>query len=66
MECVNIWCECSHYSGTTCDMHACIVFFRIATTKMATALVFSFSYKGKEYLFVEETKKNLEALEGCY
>ena len=31
--------------------------------KMAASLEFSFSYKGKEYLFVEETKKNLEALE---
>ena len=30
---------------------------------MATFLEFSFSYKGKEYLFVEETKKNLEALQ---
>ena len=30
---------------------------------MATSLEFSFSYKGKEYLFVEETKKNLEALQ---
>ena len=30
---------------------------------MATALVFSFSYKGKEYLFVEDIKKNLEALQ---
>ena len=29
---------------------------------MAASLEFSFSYKGKEYLFVEETKKNLEAL----
>ena len=30
---------------------------------MAASLEFSFSYKGKEYLFVEETKKNLEALQ---
>ena len=30
---------------------------------MATSLGFSFSYKGKEYLFVEETKKNLETLQ---
>ena len=30
---------------------------------MAVSLEFSFSYKGKEYLFVEETKKNLEALQ---
>ena len=29
----------------------------------ASSLEFSFSYKGKEYLFVEETKKNLEALQ---
>ena len=33
------------------------------TYKMADSLEFSFSYKGKEYLFVEETKKNLEALQ---
>ena len=31
--------------------------------KMAASLGFSFSYKGKEYLFVEETKKNLETLQ---
>ena len=31
--------------------------------KMAASLEFSFSYKGKEYLFVEETKKTLEALQ---
>ena len=31
--------------------------------KMAASLEFSFSYKGKKYLFVEETKKNLEALQ---
>ena len=30
---------------------------------MATSQGFSFSYKGKKYLFVEETKKNLEALQ---
>ena len=30
---------------------------------MAASLEFSFSYKGKEYLFVEETKKNLETLQ---
>ena len=30
--------------------------------KMAVSLEFSFSYKGKEYLFMEE-KRNLEALE---
>ena len=30
---------------------------------MAASLEFSFSYKGKKYLFVEETKKNLEALQ---
>ena len=30
---------------------------------MAASLEFSFTYKGKEYLFVEETKKNLEALQ---
>ena len=30
---------------------------------MATSVEFSFSYKGKEYLFVEEPKKNLEALQ---
>ena len=30
---------------------------------MAASQEFSFSYKGKEYLFVEETKKNLEALQ---
>ena len=30
---------------------------------MATFLEFSFSYKGKEYLFVDETKKNLETLQ---
>ena len=30
---------------------------------MASSLEFSFSYKGKEYQFVEETKKNLEALQ---
>ena len=30
---------------------------------MAASLGFSFSYKGKEYLFVDETKKNLEALQ---
>ena len=36
--------------------------------KMAVSLEFSFSYRGKEYLFVEETKKNLEALQCsvCY
>ena len=33
------------------------------TYKMATSQGFSFSYKGKKYLFVEETKKNLEALQ---
>ena len=31
--------------------------------KMAASLEFSFSYKGKEYLFVDETKKNLETLQ---
>ena len=31
--------------------------------KVAGSLEFSFSYKGKEYLFVEETKKKLEALQ---
>ena len=36
---------------------------RIVASKMAASLVFSFCYKGKEYLFVEETKKNLEALQ---
>ena len=30
---------------------------------MATSQEFSFPYKGKKYLFVEETKKNLEALQ---
>ena len=30
---------------------------------MAASLKFTFSYKGKEYLFVEETKKNLETLQ---
>ena len=30
---------------------------------MAASLKFTFSYKGKEYLFVEETKKALEALQ---
>ena len=30
---------------------------------MAASLEFSFSYKEKEYLFVEETKKNLETLQ---
>ena len=30
---------------------------------MAASLEFSFSYKGKEYQFVEETKKNLETLQ---
>ena len=35
----------------------------IVASKMAASLGFSFSYKGKEYLFVEETKKNLEALQ---
>ena len=35
----------------------------IVASKMAASLVFSFSYKGKEYLFVEETMKNLEALQ---
>ena len=33
------------------------------TYKMAASLECSFSYKEKEYLFVEETKKNLEALQ---
>ena len=35
---------------------------------MAASQGFSFSYKGKEYLFVEETKKNLETLQCpvCY
>ena len=31
--------------------------------KMAVSLEFSFSYKGKEYQFVEETKKSLENLQ---
>ena len=31
--------------------------------KMAASLELSFSYKGKEYLFVEETRKTLEALQ---
>ena len=35
----------------------------LVTGKMAASLEFSFSYKGKEYLFVEETKKALEALQ---
>ena len=30
---------------------------------MAASLEFSFSYNGKEYMFVEETRKNLEALQ---
>ena len=33
------------------------------TYKMAASLEFSFSYKEKEYQFVEETKKTLEALQ---
>ena len=31
--------------------------------KTAASQGFSFFYKGKEYLFVEETKKNLEVLQ---
>ena len=31
--------------------------------KMAASLELSLSYKGKEYLFVEETRKTLEALQ---
>ena len=37
--------------------------FSGCTHKMAASLEFTFSYKGKEYLFVEETKKTLEALQ---
>ena len=43
----------------TCGM----VCFPPCNCKMAASLGFSFSYKGKEYLFVDETKKNLEALQ---
>ena len=42
--------------------HACLHKETVAN-KMAASQGFSFSYKGKEYLFVEETKKNLEALQ---
>ena len=43
----------------TCGM----VCFPPCNCKMAASLGFSFSYKGKEYLFVDETKKNLETLQ---
>ena len=36
---------------------------RGVSSKMAASQEFSFSYKGKEYFFVEEPKKNLEALQ---
>ena len=35
----------------------------LVASKMAASLKFNFSYEGKEYLFVEETKKTLEALQ---
>ena len=46
--------------------HHCIQYVAhketVANRMAASSLEFSFSYKGKECLFVEEAKKNLEAL----
>ena len=40
-----------------------MVYIHSRNYKMAAVVGFPFSYKGKEYLFVEETKKNLETLQ---
>ena len=40
-----------------------MVYIHSRNYKMAAVVGSSFSYKGKEYLFVEETKKNLETLQ---
>ena len=44
------------------SMHS-IVMHERCSSNMAASLEFSYTYKGKEYLFVEETKKNLEDLQ---
>ena len=57
----------SQFSLLTLFLTYCIciwlVYLPCCNYKMAASQGFSFSYKGKEYLFVEETKKNLETLQ---